>query len=201
MNLLFIDESGDNGLVEGCSEYYILAGVAVPAHHWKEYFWQIQEARRWIVQQYAISFQELKGKDIFSHKGPFFDSAIKPGDLKRIYERLLDVLCDPKVELFAGIFKKTAFLRQFQTPDLKRLVKPFNEYSWRAFLRAYHRYLIDLSQTSGQPQNGVVYFDRTPSHEKLVRQMVRELARVLDQEMPYPGAGIVEDPVFPDTNG
>lgn len=199
MNILFIDESGDNGLIEGGSEYYVLAGIAVPAQNWKEYFWQIQETRRWIVQQYAVSFQELKGKEILSHKGPFFNSSIKPADLEHVYERILDLLCDAKVELFASAFRKADFLKKFQSPDFKRLVKPFIGHSWREFLRTYNQYLIDLAETSGQPQNGIIHFDRDPGQEKIVRQLVREFARVINQESSHPGAGIIEDPVFRDS--
>jgi hypothetical protein len=199
MNLLFIDESGDYGLIEGGSKYFVLAGVALPAQNWKEYFWQIQEARRWIVQHYAISFQELKGKDIFAHKGPFFNSSIRPLDLERIYERLLDLLCDTKVELFAGVFSKTDFLSKFQSPDLQRLVKPFNEHSWREFLRAYDQYLVDLAESSDQPQNGIVYFDRDPGQEKTVRKVVREFARAISKDSSHPSAGIIEDPILRDS--
>jgi len=41
MELLFIDESGDDGLVEKSSEFYILAGVAVEDIYWKENFWKL----------------------------------------------------------------------------------------------------------------------------------------------------------------
>jgi hypothetical protein len=199
MNLLFIDESGDYGLIEGCSKYFVLAGIALPAQHWKEYFWQIQETRRWIVQHYTVTFQELKGKDIFSHKGPFFNSSIKPADLERIYERILDLLCDAKIELFASAFRKTDFLSKFQSPDLQHLVKPFNEHSWREFLRTYNQYLVGLAETSDQSQNGIVYFDHDPGQEKTVRKIVREFARALDRQSSHPGGGIIEDPILRDS--
>jgi hypothetical protein len=37
-----MDESGDNGLVEGSSDFYILAGISIEDRYWKKYFWKIQ---------------------------------------------------------------------------------------------------------------------------------------------------------------
>lgn len=41
MELLFMDESGDNGFASGSTEHFILAGISIGASDWKEYFWKI----------------------------------------------------------------------------------------------------------------------------------------------------------------
>ena len=45
MEFLFIDESGDNGLVKGSSDFYILAGISIEDRYWKKYYWEIQNLR------------------------------------------------------------------------------------------------------------------------------------------------------------
>jgi hypothetical protein len=52
MELLFIDESGDDGLAEKSSEFYILAGVAVEDLYWKENFWKLFQFRQRILQKH-----------------------------------------------------------------------------------------------------------------------------------------------------
>jgi hypothetical protein len=38
MELLFVDESGDDGLAQGSTDFYILAGVSIEDRYWKEGF-------------------------------------------------------------------------------------------------------------------------------------------------------------------
>jgi hypothetical protein len=45
MEFLYMDESGDNGLVEGSTDFYILAGVAIETNYLKELFWIILNFR------------------------------------------------------------------------------------------------------------------------------------------------------------
>lgn len=64
----------------------------------------------------------------------------------------------------------------------------------------YENYLHDKSRATKQPQNGLVYFDRNPSQEKYIKQMVRERSRKFDIQSEYPEGGIVEDVVFRDSH-
>lgn len=200
MDLLFIDESGDCGVIEGSSDYYILAGLSIEDISWKEFFWQIQETRKLIVQQFALTFQEFKGSDLFSHRGPFFNTSLGPRDLSQVYEHLIHLICDPKAQLFVSIIKKADFRSQFQEKDPTRLKKLLLESSWRSYLINYEKHIIDKSVLAGRPQTGIVYWDLDPGVEKIVRKMVRERARKLDRQALYPSAGIVDDLVCRDSH-
>lgn len=199
MELLFIDESGDYGLVEGGSEFYILAGVSVSDSSWKEFFWQIQQVRSQIAQRIGLTFQELKGSDLFAHTGPFFNTSLKPHDLAWIHEQLMSLICDDKASLFVRAFRKTDFLNRFQVATNKIPPRLFNEHCWREFISGFENYLAEKTRQTGQAATGIVYFDHTPAQEKHVRKMVREAAKKFDLQAAFPAAGIVEDPVFRDS--
>ncbi|MGH7453531.1 MAG: DUF3800 domain-containing protein [bacterium] len=69
MELLFIDESGDDGVNEKSSQFYILTGVAIEDIFWKETFWNLSRFRERIVQKYGLKIDEIKGENIFQHEG------------------------------------------------------------------------------------------------------------------------------------
>ncbi len=196
MELLFLDESGDNGLAEGSSKYYILAGISFEDWSWKENFWKMVDYRRHITQKYGIMFDELKGSDLFAHRGYFFNSPLIPADQEQIYKQAIDLICDEfKAKFFVIAKSKDAFRKRFVQG--KNLIKLFNQEIWTEYLTMFEEYLIRKSETTKQPQNGLIYFDS--NQEKFVRKIIRQFSRKFDQQVPFPGTGIIEDVVFRDS--
>lgn len=193
-----MDESGDNGLVEGSTDFFILAGISIEDRHWKEYFWKIQDLRRQVSQRYGIRDFELKGAHLFSHRGAFFNSFLKPEDLEWIYDQLTSLICDPLVENFAVIKSKIELKSHAQT-NTKNMIRVFTERTWREFLSMYEQHILEKSKRSGHPQNAIVYFDFNPGQERHVRKIVREFSRKLNIQLEFPTAGIVEDVIFRDS--
>ncbi len=196
--LLYMDESGDNGLVEGSTDFYILAGVSIKTRYSKELFWKILDFRKSITKKYGLKFQEIKGSDIFYHRGAFFNSLVAPPDLEKIHSNLIEILCESTVELFATVKSKKEF-RQRQFPLTKNSVKLFSQEIWGEFLSTYESYLINKSRHLKYPQNGLIYFDDNPSQKKYIREIIRERSRKYDLESEFPEAGIVEDVIFRDS--
>lgn len=194
-----MDESGDNGLVEGSTDFYILGGVAVETHYLKELFWKILDFRQSISQRYGLIIQEIKGSDLFFHRGPFFNSLVAPSELENIHTGIVNILCESQVQLFANVKSKNEFRKRYNLLN-KNSVKLFSEEIWRDFLSSYEKHLLDKSSESKHPQNGLIYYDRNPSQEKYIRQMIRERFRRFDLQSEFPGAGIVEDVVFRDSH-
>lgn len=196
MEILFIDESGDNGLSKGSTDFYILAGISFEDWRWKENFWKILEYRRQISQRYGLIIDELKGSEIFSHRGPFFNSTLSPHDLKWIYNQSIDLICDKlNLALFVVVKSKKEFRnRQIQS---RNLIKLFNQEAWTEYLLMYEEYLTKKSIATKHPQTGLVYFDS--NQEKYVRKIVRQFSRKFDQQSEYPPSGIIEDVIFRDS--
>ncbi len=193
MEFLFIDESGDNGLSENSTDYYILAGISFEDWQWKENFWKIVEHRRQISQKYGLVIDELKGSEIFSHRGPFFNSTLHSDDLKWIYNQTIDLICDKlSLTLFVVVKSKEEFKRR-QVYG-RNLIKNFTQEIWTEYLSMYEQYLIEKSIAIKHPQTGLIYYDL--NQEKHVRKIVRQFARKFDQQSTCPSAGIIEDVIF-----
>lgn len=197
MEFLYLDESGDNGLQEGSSEFYILAGVAIESCNLRAIYWQIIEFRKSITKRYGLEFQEIKGSDLFSHRGSFFNSLLTPSDLEEIHENIINILCESPIELFASVKSKKEFKERYNPASNPNAIKVFTQEIWRDFLSTYEEHLFDKSRKNESPENGLIYFDRNQGQEKYIRKIVREY---FHKEPTYPGAGIVEDPVFLDSH-
>lgn len=198
MELLFVDESGDNGFEEGSSAIYALAGVSLEACHWKESFWRLRNLKQLFMQKYGAQIDELKCNDLFTHRGQFFSSPFQPKERQWIYEQVMDTLLESQLNLFATLKRKEILRKQFVSEPKDKLVKLLNESVWRSLLTLYEEHLIEKSLASGQPQNGLVYCDISPA-KKQVRSLVRAFARRLNEQNEHPTAGIIEDAVMVDS--
>lgn len=197
MELLFIDESGDDGVVKSSSEFYILAGVAVEDRFWKETFWKLFNFRQLLFQKYGLRIEELKGEHLFQHEGYLFNTKLEPFDEKWICENLIDLICsDLKVACLVLAKSKNDFLARHPEPLLNP-VKLFREEMWREYLFRYEQYLLQKSLASGHPQTAMIFYDR--NQERHVKNLVREFARRFDLERSFPAAGVIEDVVFYDS--
>lgn len=144
MEFLYMDESGDNGLVEGSTDFYILVGVAIETNFIKELFWIILRFRQSISQKYGLTIQELKGSDLFAHRGAFFNSIVKPVDLEEIYAGIVNIICESPIQLFATVKSKNEFRNRYDRSN-KNSVKIFSEEIWREFLSIYENYIVGFS--------------------------------------------------------
>lgn len=199
MEFLYVDESGDNGFKPGSSERFILAGVAVNASRWREMFWKVRGLKDEIFRRYGIRIDEFKASELFSHRGAFFDSRLRDTERTWIYDRLIDLLCDPAIKLFISIHSKAEFRRLQPALEDKYLVKPFTRHLWKKYLFSYEEYLIQKTKRTSRPANAILYFDSNPGQEKLVRGIVREFAEKTGTEERLAAAGLVEDVIFRDS--
>ncbi len=146
-----------------------------------------------------IKFNELKGSDIFSHRGPFFNSLVKPTDLADIYKNIIELICDPLTNLFVVIQSKQEFMKQQSYKNPKNIIKLFNERVRFEYLSMYEQYLIKKAHISGYAQTALIYSDITSSQEKYIRRAIREFSIKFSHHSEYSGTGIVEDVVFRDS--
>ncbi len=203
MEFLYIDESGDGGLIEGSSDYYVLAGLSFDDWHWKENYWKVFDFKRQITQKYGLKIEEFKGTDIFSHRGPFFHSLVHPKDLKWIYNKLINLICDELHSNIFAVFKSKEEFKNKNIQDInvksKKLIKVFREEIWMEYLSVYEKYLIKKSIRNECSQTALIYCDKTPCKEKYIRNTVNLFSRKFDKQSKYISTGIVEDIIFRDS--
>jgi hypothetical protein len=199
VELLFVDESGDNGFASGSTPLFILGGVSIRSDKWKEFFWKIVATKEQISRRFGLIIHELKASDLFTHRGSFFDTKLHLEDTIWIYDRLVDLLCDPAVSLLVGIYSKSEFEQEKYPLSAKHLVRAFTERVWRDYLGKLEDRLLEISERAGYPENAIVYYDANPGHEKYVRRVVRDYAKKYDEKAHFPSAGIVEDVILRDS--
>ncbi len=200
MELLYIDESGDNGFSPGSSEYFILAGLSIESHDWKNYYWKIKNLKQKISQKYGLTTTEIKGSELFNHRGPFFNSLVSSRcDIAWIYECFVELLCDSLVNLFVAVKSKKQFKIGIKEENPKRLTKIFNIRLWTDYLSSYEEYLLEKSRVSDRPQTGLVYFDENPSQQKYIKLIFKKFSMRFNQEWKLPGSGIIENIIFRDS--
>ena len=151
MELLFVDESGDDGLAERSSEFHILAGVAVKDVCWKEAFWKLMQFRQKIMRRYGLRIDEIKGEDVFHHEGPLFNSGLLPRDQLWICQQLIDLICNElSIDLYIQAKSKRKFLTRYQTFS-GNLQKLFRQEIWEEYLSRIEGQLIEKSKRTGYP--------------------------------------------------
>jgi hypothetical protein len=123
-----------------------------------------------------MKFNEFKGSDIFSHRGPFFNSLVKPTDLADIYENIIELICDPLTNLFVVVQSKKEFLKHQSYKKPKSIIKIFNERVWFEYLSMYEHYLIEKANRCEYAQTALIYSDVTSSQEKYIRRAIRDTA-------------------------
>lgn len=152
-----------------------------------------------ISRRFGLVIHEIKASDLFTHRGSFFDTRLCQQDTIWIYDRLVDILCDPAVTLLVGVYSKSEFRQQRHPLSAKHLTRAFTEQIWRDYLGKLEDRLFKITKETGYPENAIVYYDANPGHEKYVRRAVRDLARKYDEKAPFPGAGVIEDVVLRDS--
>ena len=197
MKLLYIDESGDPGVADGSSPYYILAGLIVDAADWKAFYNQFEDFRRQSYQKFGADFGEFKGAALFMHQGGAYKLQLKPDDVQWVYDNLVTLIFDSKISRIIIAQSKAAFIAHHPAKESKTLTKDLRLLTWETFLATFEQFLLDKSLESGEQVTGLVYFDGPP--DKHVSQIVNRYARKYNQEQPFAGAGIVESPIFVDS--
>ncbi len=80
MYLMYIDESGDIGVVGSPTQYFILSGIVVHELRWRDYFDQLVEFRKRMLKTFGLHLREE------IHSSQFITS---PGSFARIKKMIV----------------------------------------------------------------------------------------------------------------
>lgn len=58
MYLMYVDESGDTGLVNSKTDYFVLTGLVIHELRWQLYLEQLIAFRQRLKQQYGLKLRE-----------------------------------------------------------------------------------------------------------------------------------------------
>ncbi|MCF6095419.1 DUF3800 domain-containing protein [Thermovorax subterraneus] len=160
MYLLYVDESGDPGLINSPTTHFILNGLIVHSNAWFDALDGIIKLRKELKKEHGIRVRtELKGKYFYKNKGEFYEKKIKPEVRLEIYKKILNF------EVTSGYFK-TLFVCVNKSYPHTRDPK---ELAWQSLLERFQRFL----QSAGE--RGMVFPD--DGYIKFVTQLQRKMRR------------------------
>jgi hypothetical protein len=166
MYLMYVDESGDCGLVNSPTRYFALSGLVIHELRWRTYLTQLVEFRRRMRTQHGLKLREE------IHVSNLIGRA--PGKMSRIpkYERLA---------IYRKLLDEIATLQDFNVinviVDKQGKVPPYDvfEKAWTALIQRFENTIQhhNFPGPSNADERGMIFPDRTDDLKltKLMRRM------------------------------
>jgi hypothetical protein len=196
--LMYVDESGDVGLINSPSRYFVLTGLVVHELRWKEYLDQIIAFRQRMKQIYGLNMRdEIHASEMI--RGPGKLAYIKRNDrlgIIRAFAKELSVM--PDINIINIVVDK-----HHKPADYDVFAK-----AWIVLIQRFENTLSrrNFRGPANPDDRGMIFPDRTD--DKKLTQLLRRLRHYNPiPNQPAYGAGyrnlristIVEDPNFRDS--
>ncbi len=196
---MYVDESGDSGLVGSRTGYFVLTGLIVHELRWQPYLEQMIDFRRRMKQSYGLLLrEEIHASEMIN----------KPGDLVRIkrYDRLAIL------RLYADELATMTDLNLICVVVDKSNKNPSSydvfEWAWKVLIQRFENTISHRNFRGPQnpDEQGIILPDRTD--DKKLMQMLRRMRKYNPiPNQPQHGSGyrnlslrrIIEDPWLKDS--
>lgn len=195
MYLMYVDESGDPGIVGSPTRYFVLTGVVIHERSWRSNLEAIVSFRQRMRNSFGLKLREE------IHSAHFIN---KPGELKRIKRNdrlsILRFFAD-EIPALSDITIINVLVDKHAKPVG---YDPF-EMAWTALIQRFENTIVaeNFPGSQGPNETGLIIPDGLPQ-EKLTR-LVRKMRRY--NPIPNQGAGyrhlplrrVIEDPFYKDS--
>jgi len=85
MDIAYMDESGDDGIAEGSSPFFVLCKVRIPAANWTVAADGLESLRRGLDDELGFTAEiELHARPLLLRKHPYREMGIHPGLVERL---------------------------------------------------------------------------------------------------------------------
>ncbi|HDM75204.1 MAG TPA: DUF3800 domain-containing protein [Deltaproteobacteria bacterium] len=187
MFLAYLDESGDSGISNSPTRFFVLACVLVHDQNWLNTLNSLIDLRRTLKRNYGIPIrQELKGKHFKNGHGAFESLSISLNRRLKIYEEVLEFQSQClDIKTFAiAIEKGMAYQRGWSDPRLA---------AWTFALQRINRFCQDYREKALIfPDEGHGFFIRTRLRH--MRRYHKIPSYFGTEAIDFPTDFIVEDP-------
>jgi hypothetical protein len=185
MYLLYVDESGDDGL-RGGTDWFVISGIIIHETNWNEVFDKVLELRRNLSNTFSVPPRiAFHATDIVNGHADFHHSryGLDPYSRFQLYRQILEFLSTlHQVRLLNICIRK----RLIDVP-----VTPVFEQAWELVLHGFQNFLEQQANSIGrQNDHGMLITDRT--HDDQLRRMVRRFRENRDI---FQSLKLIEDPV------
>lgn len=198
MFLLYVDESGDSGLVNSPTNYFILSGIVIHELRWKSFLEGLVNFRRHLKDTKDLKLrEEIHCTNFINSPGELI--RIRRNDRLDIMKQCINWLNSQEINIYSVAVNKT---NKTEGTDIF-------ECAWKAFIQRFENTIShrNFSGPSNPDERGFILSDNTDGQklQKLLRKM-RHFNYVPDRSDISVGTSrnlplqyIIEDPVLRDS--
>lgn len=164
MYLMYVDESGDSGIINSPSKYFVLSAIVIHELNWQKILEDIIDFRRYLKQKYGLLINEEIHAAEFINGHPKLKANISKNDKMDILRKCLKFLNDRNdISIYSVACNKS---------DKNDNVFDF---TWRVFIQQFENTLQNKNFTAGfeQAEKGIILSDNTDGGKltKILRKM------------------------------
>ena len=195
---MYIDESGDTGLLDSPTRYYVLTGLVVHELRWETCLDQIVESRRRMRDKFGLKLrEELHAAALITRPGPLV--RIKRNDRLAIIREFADQLASlADITVVNIVVDKTGKQGDYDVFQA----------AWRTLIQRFENTISrrNFAGPANADERGILFPDHTD--DKKLQGLLRQMRRynpVPNRPKYGPGyrnlalANIIEDPSFKDS--
>lgn len=195
MFLIYVDESGDSGLVNSPTRYFVLTGLVIHELRWQRYFDQLIDFRRRIRAKFGLRLnQEIHAAHFITRPGTLV--SIKRNDRLTILREFADELASmTDLNIINIVIDKQGKLPGYDVFEM----------AWKVLIQRFENTMAyrNFPGPANPDERGMLFPDRTD--DKKLQQLLRKMRRYNPvPNQPAYGVGyrnlilttIIEDPNF-----
>ena len=168
MYLMFVDESGDTGLVNSPTRYFILSGLVIHELRWQSTLQQLQDFRRRMRERYGLRMRdEIHAVNMISRRAGDL-ARIAKHDRLAILRNLMDEVSKlPDANVISVVVDKQAKSPTYDVFDS----------AWRALIQRFENTMRhrNFPGPANPDERGMIFADRTD--EKKLTALLRRMRR------------------------
>lgn len=195
MFLMYVDESGDVGMVNSPTQYFILSGIVVHELRWTQYLDELISFRRYLRDKYGLKLREE------IHASAFINN---PGDLIRIKRHNRLAILREFADQLASMSDLNIINVLVDKGPRPLEFDPF-EFAWKVLIQRFENTISNhnFRGPANPDERGLLVPDATD--DKKLTTLIRKMRRY----NPIPGLGntrnmklqaVIEDPFLKDSS-
>lgn len=165
MYLLYIDESGDSGLQNSPSRYFVLTGLVIHELRWKRYLNQIVDFRRRMRRSYGLKLrEEIHSAHLINRPGSLI--RIKKQDRLAILRHFADELATMnEISLISVVIDKYGKPADYNVFEM----------AWKVLIQRFENTMANrnFSGPANPDERGMLFPDNTDN--KKLTQLLRKM--------------------------
>ncbi len=175
MYMMYVDESGDVGLINSPTRYFCLSGLVVHESKWDELLELIIDFRRYIRAQYSFKLREEIHSSHFLHK---------PGELSRIPKSMRLRLLRDIIDFEAELKEIIRIINVVVDKDSKAENSDIFEIAWTTLIQRFENTINykNFVGSNNDSDTGMLFVDQTDEVK------LRSLARRMRKYNPIPNS-------------